>query len=309
MPSAPEYFVIFALLLLVVVAAFIRRAPMPPPESFQNFRFRKPILWWFVDADSNARKWYDFGARSSMSPNRGYLELALRAAERTQGRDFTVVPLIGRDAVLAQIPGAVPAAKQLPAALWRQYALTNLLAANGGLAMDGNSTLFIGPRIYPYVKSATAATFGVNPDEPIVDPVTAYAPGPSPYAGWAAEAKHPAWSGAAAFYNDLVARGPQSWSAAIARRESQRLWEVQKNAGAVLIRVPDGGRRPDGKARPLEDLFARTTPADTILPDTVFISYDGDDLARQFEFNWFLRMSPQQILDADFVWSQLAQSN
>lgn len=309
MPSVPEYFVIFALLLLVVVTAFIRRAPMPPPESFQNFRFRKPILWWFVDAESNARKWYDFGARRSVSPNRGYLELALRAAERTQGGDFTVVPLIGRDAVLAQIPGATPAAKQLPAALWRQYALTNLLAANGGLAMDGNSTLFVGPRIYPYVKSIEAAAFGVNPDEPIVDPVTAYAPGPSPYAGWAAEPQHPAWTGAASFYNNLVARGPQAWSAAIARKEAQRLWETQKAAGAALIRVPDGGRRPDGKARPLEDLFARTNPADTIMPYTVFISYDGDDLSRQFEFNWFLRMSPQQIVDSDFVWAQLAQGN
>lgn len=297
------YFIVFGLVALVLTVSFMRRADLPH-EEFLNFS--APKLYWIVDSESNARDWWDFGARRSITPNRGYLTVALEACKKTQSADFTVVPLIGRDAVLRLISGANSAAKQLPPALWRQYAIANLCASQGGLVMDGNSTLCVGPRFAPYLAGVDAAMFGVNPDEPIVSPGTAKAPGPAPYVGWAAAADHPAWTYAASVLNMLVNRGPQAWSSALARRSSQQVWLEMEMRGAKAIRMPDGGRRADGKLRTLEDLFGRVGSAGALLPGTVYVPYDGETLERRYEYNWFLRLSPEQIAESDLVWARLA---
>jgi hypothetical protein len=307
-------YVISLLLLLVVLAYALarRRAPLPPEEFVGILPTTKPTLWWFVDAEPNARHWLDFTGRQSTEPNRGYLSIALDAVRRTQGADYDVKPLIGREAVLAQIPGAPAAAKQLPPALWRRWALANLLEAQGGLVMDGNSTLCVGPSFKSSIDGAgaAAAVFGITSDEPIASPATALTPGPAPYVGWASAPHHPAWQHAAGTWNALVQRGPQAWTSAEARRTYMTVYEAQKGLGIETIRLADGGRLPDGRVRHLEDLFGRVfEPADpktALLPGTVYVPYDGDDLARRYEFNWFLRLSPQQIKESDLVWTRLA---
>jgi hypothetical protein len=248
-------------------------------------------------------------SQNSDQPNRGYLQVALDAVKRTQGGDFAIVALIGRNAVLNHIPEADPQVKQLPPALWRHWAIANLLAAKGGLVMDGNSTLCVGPSFLPSVSRAEAATFGTHPDEPVVNPVTAIAPGPAPYVAWAASPQHPAWKYAADTWNALVLKGPQAWSSAAARRTDMYVWETQKTLGASVIRSADGGRLANGKARQLEDLFGRVgNPSDprTAIPEgTLFVPYDGDELVRRFEFNWFVRLSKSELMDSDIVWVQL----
>jgi hypothetical protein len=279
-------------LVVIVVLALMRRRPDMPPEGFVPFM--KPTLWWIADVEPAA-------ARG------GYLDVAYTTCKNTQGRDFNIVPLIGRDALLAKLKNPDARAKQLPPALWRAYAVANLLDTQGGLVMDGTSTLCIAganTTLASYVKGAEAATFGVHPDEAIVSPATAAAPGPAPYVAWSARAHHPAWSYAAEQYNALIARGPQAWNAAVRRMEMD-VWMRQKALGAVVIRQADGGRLPNGQRRQLEDLFGRIDDPQ-ILPGTVYVSYDGDALARSHEFNWFKRLSSKQIGESDFVWATLA---
>jgi hypothetical protein len=305
-----EYIAALVGLLVVLILALNRRKPTLPAEDFVSLPGMKPTLWWFVEDENNARSWLDFGGRSTTEPNRGYLKVALEALQKTQGEDFDIKPLIGRDAVLAQIEGAPVAAKQLPPALWRRWAIANLLNCHGGLAMDGDSTLAVGPRFKPLLAGVDAAAFGVTPDEAIVNPTMALAPGPSPYAGWASAARHPAWTHSADIWGRLVARGPQAWSSAEARREYMPVFEAQRKLGLVVIREAEASRIPDGRPRALEDLFGRmSVPADpktALTPGAVYVAYDGDDLARRFEFNWFLRMSPAQIKESDLVWARLA---
>ena len=305
--------IIIGLLVLVFVLAFMRRVPQPPKESFVavvSVGASKPPLWWVVDTDSNARRWLDFSARNSNLPNRGYLQVALQAVQRTQGSHFRIVPLIGRDEILAHIPTATPNAKQLPPDLFRAYVMAQLLETHGGLVMDGNSTLCIGPSINQYVQKVPAAMFGVNPDEPVVSPATTVAPGPAPYAGWSAEPNHPAWSYAASEYRALVERGPQAFSAASARRLPMILWEKQHELGAIAVRSVDGSRLRSGKLRTLDDYFGRVSiPADPnqeLLPDTVYISYNGDELERSAQYSWFMRMSPEQIKESSILWAKYA---
>ncbi|NBT47621.1 MAG: hypothetical protein EBT07_07340 [Actinobacteria bacterium] len=300
-----EFVLIVVLLLAVFALAIFRRKPELPVENFLSFR--KPTLWWFVDTEINARS---DTSQNTEQPNRGYLQVALQALKRTQSADFAIATLIGRDAVLNHLPEAPAYAKQLPPALWRHWVIANMLEKYGGLVMDGNSTLCVGPSLLPHVEAQKAAMFGTYSDEPVVNPETASAPGPAPYAGWASSPNHPAWTYAASVWNALVARGPQAWSSAIARRTDMSVWATQKQYGAVVLRVVDGGRLPNGKARQLEDLFGRVgNPADprtSLVNGTVYVSYDGDELSRRHEFNWFLRLSPSQIHESDLVWARLA---
>ena len=271
----------------------------------------KPRLYWFVDAETNSRHWWDFGARNSDMPNRGYLQVSLEALKRTQGADFSIVPLIGRSAVLALFPNVDKKVTRLPPALWRRWVIANICNTRGGLVMDANSTLCLGPSFYPLVKNLDTAVFGTDPDEPRVSTATAVAPGPSPYVGWAVVPNTASWTYAAKEINDLFERGPQAWSAAVARRQSLYVWEHQKDLGTVILRAADGGRLPDGRPRELEDLFGRlrddeNDPKSAVLPNTVFMSWDADQLVRRFEFNWFCALNADEVKNSDTLWTKLA---
>jgi len=294
--------VFFLIAVAVVLSLMRRRAPLPPPEhSAEGFGLLgKPTLWWFVDTDTNSRHWADFGARNSRAPNRGYLELALKKLHDTQGDSYVIKPLFGRKETLAVIDGANKALT-LPPDLWRSYVIANLCAQKGGLVVDGNSTLFLSKLQAP---SAAAAMFGIYPDEPVVSPMTAVAAGPAPYVGWATSNQHPAWIHAAQQYNALVDAGQQAWGAASARSMFLDVWETQKQLGAVAIRGIDGSRRGNGTKLQLEDVFGKTRL--DLSKETAYITYDGSDLERRHEFNWFLRMSPAQILESSCAWCVLA---
>ena len=314
MTTKPEIAIAILTLCVVVGLAFVRRNTTKHAnnETFRNVfpAFKQHTLYWFCESNSNARNWADFGARRSIQPNRGYLELALQRVYSTQS-DFSIVPLIGRDAVYTVLPNLNPSAKQLPTKLWREFVIANILSTKGGLVMDGDSTLCVGPSFYPYIQSVDAATFGINPDEPFAAAHTAIAPGPSPYVGWSAAPNHPAWSFSAREYNALVAKGPQAWASALARRMNQSIWDKQTKLGCSVIRSAEGNRLESGKLRQLEDIFGRLAhpndPCTDIPADTVYISYDGEDLERNFEFQWFLRMSVSQLQQSDIVWSKLAR--
>ena len=271
----------------------------------------KPNLYWFVDAETNARHWWDFGARNSKLPNRGYLQVSLEALKRTQENDFNIIVLVGREAVLELFPNVDKKVTRLPPHLWRRWVIANICNNYGGLVMDANSTLCLGPSFLPQVKMVDTAMFGTYPDEPRVSTATAVAPGPAPYVGWASTSNTPAWAYAAKEINDLFQRGPQAWGAAIARRQMLYVWEKQKELGSKVIRAADGGRLPDGRPRELEDLFGRLSddqndPKSAVLPDTIFMSFDGDQLVRRFEFNWFCALNADEVKNTDTLWTKLA---
>lgn len=299
--------------LLVAVAAgvYLRsKGPKDIVESSVSRLFGKPTLTWFCDSETNARGYFDFSARNSEDVNRGYLSVSLDALRATQGRDFTIRVLSGRDEIIAAIPGADPQAKQLPAALFRLWAVANLCAAHGGLVMDGASTLCVGPAFADALNGVEAATFGVDPDEPVANPTAALSPAPAPYVGYAKAAGHPGWVRTAAVLNNVVAAGPMSWSASVARRIPSELYPQQLARGLACIRHVDGGRLPNGQARQLEDIFGRVSsppdPNTALTAGTVYVPWDGDALVRRYEFAWFVKLSPRQIKESNLVWASYA---
>lgn len=297
-------YVIFALAVVcILVLAYRRRVRATEAFVSAAVGSSRPTLYWVVDAEKNARAAWDFGARNSPHPNASHLQVALAALQHTQAADFTIVPLIGRGAVAAALGVPDSMGAGMPAALWRAWAHANLAATKGGLVLDGASTLCLGPSFAPVIAGVDAAVFGVTQDEPSVgtNPV---APGPAPYAAWAAHPGHPAWTGAAALWNKILNAGPQSWTAPIAARTALDVYETQKSEGIQTIRYAELCRHADGTPLQLEDLFGRTDLP--IPPTAVYVSYDGDALARRHEFNWVLRLSPAELVAGEFVWARLA---
>jgi hypothetical protein len=59
----------------------------------------RPTLWFVLDDQANSRRWISFEDRNARSSNRGYPEVALQAAFKTQGA-FRIEVLEGRKAVM-----------------------------------------------------------------------------------------------------------------------------------------------------------------------------------------------------------------
>lgn len=310
-----EFVLIMAVIVTVMVYLKTKLRCQTRQESFVDTVLGKPNLWWIVDSEVNSRHWWDFGARNSAVPNKGYLKVALDCLKKTQSRDFSIQVLSGREAVRAvlqsagvQMPESV---NSMPIAIWRQWAIANLLASKGGLAMMGDSTLCIGPALYPHVSGIDAATFGIYPSEASALPGSEQV-GPAPWVGWSKRPAHPGWRLAAEKWNAIALAGPTAWTAADARRENLLIWTEQTHAGVQVLQGVEASRNPDGSERTLEDLFERDSkpqdPKTVIAPETVYIAYDGDALSRMYRYAWFLRMSEDQILESHFIWASLAKS-
>jgi hypothetical protein len=300
----------FALLVVLFVACiagyYKYRTELFEP---QPLGFQTPILWWVLDSDTNSRKWWDFGARNSHEDNRGYVQLAQDCAEATQGSSFRIRVLRGREEVanhLAEVPEGY---YQLPTAIWRDYVMSQLLATKGGLVVMGDSVLFVGP-LAPSLVGVSEAVFGISANEPLSVPGSPVSP--STWMGWAAQAGTPAWTAAASIWDALVRAGPTAWTAAEARRLSMKVAQLQGEKGITHISAVEGSRKLDGSERTFADLLgSQADPADPNLvmaPGTVYVPMDGDRLLRSAEYGWFVRMSPQQILDSTFVWASLVKS-
>lgn len=314
---------VIVLLLLIVIIIQFSRGSRKSKEMLEDagtnltFLSLRPNLWWFVDDEINARNWWDFGARNSKQPNRGYLQIALDVVKKTQGVDFSIHPLIGRDQVTAVLRAAgakVPKeVNALPATLWRQWAIANLAAYKGGLVMVGDSTLCVGPSFGPVTKNYSAAVFGIFPEEIRAN---AYdVPGsvqpPAPWVAWANGPNQTAWMTAASEWTRLVGAGPTGWTAAEIRKKSLSIWTLQVVKDISHIPEADGGRRLDGYERNLEDLLGRVTDSEdeiqTLPSSVLYVPMDGDRLVRSAEYAWFVRMSPQQILESPFAWATIAK--
>jgi len=265
----------------------------------------RPTLWFVVDDQANGRKWTTFEDRNARASNRGYTELALQAAYKTQGA-FRITVVEGRDELLQHITTPIPDKyDQLPPKLWKGWSRAALLASQGGLYVDGDSVLFTGPSMLDSLNGVETALFGVNPDEPRVSATTAVAPGPSSWVGWSRAAHHPVWTLAAKEWFDVLAPGAPSYTSALARRVEQEIMLHQREQGAVVLREPEGTRRADGTVLTAEDFWARThLQLDSKIS---YIAVDGETLERSTQLQWALRLSPAQLLESDVVWVQLVK--
>jgi hypothetical protein len=267
----------------------------------------KPILWFVVDDQVNTRKWFDFSSRTSNENNRGYTLLSYKVAQKTQGDDYQVVLLNGREETARMIVsygGYVPEnIRSIPVKLWNFYTKVALLANAGGLYVNGDATLFIGPKIKSFLQNKKAALFGSNPDEPITNS-SSDGPGPSPFVGYAESSKQLLWLEAESSIKEMLMKGPSSYTAAIASRFDQKINAELREKGVDVIREAEYYLNS-------YDVFGRApSKPDSSFdfkPSTAYVSFDSDLLERSAQLSWALKLSPEQIEESEFVFSRLVK--
>jgi hypothetical protein len=310
------YALIFVILLVVGIVLVNKYEPFSN-KSKPSVLDNRPILWFVSDNQSNTRKWADFSTRNSKQNNRGYTELSYKTAQQTQGKDFQILHLNGRDEVIETIKsygGIVPEnVQQLPPQLWRAYVRTALLANAGGLYVDGDSVLFIGPAINPFIKDLPNALFGINPDEPIAstkaENESSY--GPSPFIGYAQSPNQSVWKSAESFWLDQFKKGPSSYTALVASRADQKSMDDMRKQGVQVVRQAEGNRKKDNTYLNLYDLFARS-PSNPdksmdLNPVAAYVCFDSDALERSAQLSYILKLSPTQLDESDFLFVRLVK--
>jgi hypothetical protein len=150
-------------------------------------------------------------------------------------------------------------------------------------------------------------TFGSDPDEGLsASEDTAPAAGRS--AGWASIPNHPMWSGLQRDLGLLIGQGPASWSAPEARRALRTLWDKHCSGITRVDRTAEVGRDKYGRRLELDTLLGQTEWVDGSLEGGVWVSWpDGrDGLERAVPWQWFTRLSVEQIRESNFVWAKWA---
>ena len=311
----PSWIFAAGIVVLVLGAAYGIRNQV---SDMANPSISRPVLWWHLDdSQANTKEWLTFEDRASRQPNAPYLKLCMRRAQQLWSANFDIIPVIGRAEALGHLNGKVhipEGVEQCPPALWLAWCQSAFLTAHGGLWLDG-SVLPIGSGtdFIRRLAGQTVLTFGSDPDEDLVAAEEkgrgSAAGGRS--AGWSAVPGHPMWSGLERDIAGTIALGPQSWSSFEARRALRHLWDKHCSGVTAVDRRAEVSRDRFGKRLDYEDLFdttewqTGTTEGGLWVP----LPFGRDGLDRASPWLWFTRLSEQQIMDSDFVWSRLATSS
>jgi len=273
----------------------------------------KPTIWWVVDdSQINARQWLDWHDRVTFEPNEPYLKICLNRAKALWGESFTIEPVIGRLAAQRRLEAAgvavPPEADRVPPALWSPWCRAAYLNHFGGLWLDG-SVLPIGSGsdLRSRIVAADVLTFGTDPDEGL-SAAEQTAPAAGRTSGWAAVPGHPMWAGIERDLTALIVEGDQSWGAPEARRSLRHLWDKHCVGIVKTDRLAEVGRDKYGRRLELDTLLAETDWPTGSTKGGLWVTFpDGrDGLERASPFQWFLRMSEEQIRKADFLWAKWA---
>lgn len=265
----------------------------------------KPTIWWYVDdSQVNVHQWLDWGNRATREPNEPYLKICLARAQFLWGADFNIRPVIGRAAAF-ELLSVSDVSNSVPPALFLPWCRAAFLSKFGGLWLDG-SVLPVGSGVALKERLARASVlmFGVDPDEKLATSA-AVAPMAGVAAGWSASPNDPMWTKLATDLRALIGEGPPAWSTIITRRSLRRLWEEYAK-GIPVDRAAEVSRDRYGRRLELDTLLSQTEWPDGTLEDGLWVPLpDGrDGLERATHWAWFLRMSPEQISESDFVWAQ-----
>lgn len=269
----------------------------------------KPILWFVVDDyGTNNRRWIDFSSRSSRDLNMGFLALTKSRCLMTQGTDFDVRFLLGREAVASAViaaDGIIPSLHMsLLPSLWRAWARSALMRYCGGLYMDGLS-LCLGPSFMTCVKGKDDAVFGTEHDEPRTSALDGSC---SPFASWSSGPGHKAWTELNKDIVDLADGGDLTWTAAVARNQISQ-WHGKHLRTVPCLRTCEWSRLNSGKPIELEDLFGRSYNLNNeYVPSAqaVYLPLDYEKIDRSVTYKWFLLLPVEQIISSDFLWAKLS---
>jgi hypothetical protein len=113
-------------------------------DTIFNKKNSKPILWIHVEYDVNSRRWLNYGSRNSTELNQPYIYLTIRSIIQKCSDSFHVC-LIDDASFNKLMPGWTPIAQNLPSPLrlhMRELAFAKLLEMYGGMRIPPSFICF-----------------------------------------------------------------------------------------------------------------------------------------------------------------------
>ena len=276
-----------------------------PQRVLMDPKKEKPVIWLFYnDTDVNSRFWSDFGARSSRVLNRPYMNLCYETIIEAAGSNYRVEIIQGLSDAISRLGGEemVPSPLRNSKAMLKeeeaQFLAIAFLSKFGGLWISP-STICI--RSIPVYPENQIIGFGTSDTETYSGP--AGTPVPNTHYIWCPKAGTPVFTRWAAM---LYKRIDSYEGGFRARRDNQWDWTYVTTGACSIIKQPNATlqRKANGRRIELDDLFASRTEGDLpfdIGEDVVFVPIPYYELDRRSSFQWFLRLSEEQIMESDIA--------
>lgn len=302
-------FVVLIVLFSVATMRYIIKDKVTKQESFMNDK--QINLWWVIDdMDGNSGNWLDWGARLLRHPNSPFLNIHLRRCREMNEPELQVVPLLGREEVhrvLRRNGVEVPAEAEIaPGWLWKSWSSAQMVCYVGGLWVDSH-VLFLKP-ITPILAVHKALRFGTDEDEELLGKNGSV--GSAGNVLWGIEEGCGLWKQYAQDMDKLIRGGPLAWNAQKIRRAIRYLQDKHLSDQIPVNRVAEWSRFKSGKKIQVEDLLERFVEGGkhVELPpeEAVFVPMPNETIHRSIPHAWFLRMSENQLMEANFLWAKLA---
>ena len=265
----------------------------------------KPTLWIYLNnSDVNSRSWSDFMDRSSHAINLPFLNLCYKSIVEKNSDVYQIQVIGGLQDLAVRMGGwkALPVPLQNTDAVVREPELNwiraAVLAKWGGLWVSP-ATISIKPfgplpkkRIVFFGRD-TAPTYGNANILPALNVIWSPKPEEWLMIEWekAARGRLNRRSGGSEFRSDEksdLSDALRNFSGQYTHLQTAEL----SRKGAALKRIE------------LEDLLAAGTEGDipfTISTDTIYLPIPYPEILQRSAFEWFLRMSENQILESDLV--------
>jgi hypothetical protein len=259
----------------------------------------KPILWVHIEFDKNARSWESFGSRTSDNLNQPYQYLTIRNIIEHCGESFNVC-LIDDDAFIRIIPEWRTRVEHLPRPLRshvRDLGLATILHLYGGFLIPSSFICFHNLRtLYDAHLDTASVVMGELRSTSSIATEKQYSPSTKMMG---CHKFNPVMKEYMDFLIELNNRD-QTQDMDFTG-ETTRWWLAKQTADPKAVSII-----------PAEELGVKTTTNKPVLieelladidvplsPTTAGIYIPEQEILRRSKFQWFARLSPQQVLESN----------
>lgn len=269
---------------------------------------KKPIIWIHIDYNYNSRNWCSFGSRSSHELNMPYIYLTLQSIVNKCGEDFHICILddYSFEKILPDYNVDLDKVGEPVKTHLRNVALMRVLHQYGGILLENS---FICMRslkpLQQKIESSGRPIVGEFINRANSNTLEVFAPSIK-LIGCTRECPV-----IYSFIQYLEKINNRDCTLAQSFEGNIENWLIDninnRNINYILGEVI--GTRINNTPIIIDDLLIKTDLADKLQSDTLMVYVDRDELLSRTRYNWFLRLSPEQIFNSRTTLAELLLFN
>lgn len=258
---------------------------------------KKPILWVHIEYSYNSRNWCSFGSRSSYELNMPYIYLTIQSIVNKCGDDFHICILddYSFEKILPEYninldKVSDPIKKHL-----RNIALMKVLHMYGGILIENSFICMKSLKsIQDEIDVSKKPIVGEFINKANSNSLEVFAPSIK-LIGCKRECPI-----IMSFINYLekINKSDNTLCQNFEGKIEEWLFSNINNKNISYILGEIIGTRLNNKPIIIDDLLMQTDLRDDLKSDTLMVYIDRDQLLMRTKYNWFLRLSPEQILNS-----------